>query len=216
MPDDLRKDLQERMKIFIHEKVFVGFEGMEITEQMKVVIASQACLLILNRPTNYYGKLYQIRVYPHNYFVRENDHEDGVTRVSEKAVLGRSTRGTVELAWHQSLNQVRNFRDGQNVSIHEFAHQLDQADGNSDGAPELKKGQYNNWANVFKAEYMTLHQQLQRHQKTFLDDYAATNPAEFFAVASEHFFEQPKLMQKKHQELYDCLVSFYHINPAEW
>jgi len=110
-----------------------------------------------------------------------------------------------------------NFRDGHNVAMHEFAHQLDQEDGRADGAPILEsRSAYSAWSQVFSKEYAQLQQKTGQGKKSLMDKYGATDPAEFFAVATETFFEKPSQLQKKHPELYHELQGFYKVNPIEW
>ena len=133
-------------------------------------------------------------------------------------MLGESwTSGSVVLAWDSVLKGAANEDDGKNVVIHEFAHQLDQADGVGDGAPILKdRGEYQDWAKVFSKHYEQLVERTNKGRKTLLDNYGATNPAEFFAVATEAFFESRDRLKKKHPNLYSELKDYYQLDPAEW
>lgn len=121
------------------------------------------------------------------------------------------------LAWDSVKHGAANFADGHNLAIHEFAHQLDQEDGAGDGAPILAgRSSYATWASVLSQEYQRLQQQTGKGRETLIDAYGATDPAEFFAVASETFFEKPVQLQKKHPALFDELQKFYQVDPQEW
>ena len=110
-----------------------------------------------------------------------------------------------------------NITDAQNVVLHEFAHQLDQEDGSADGAPILeRRSRYTTWARVLSTEYEFLQKKKRKHRRTVLNKYGATNPAEFFAVATEAFFEKSRQMEKRHPELYDELKNYYKLDPAKW
>ncbi len=219
LPAELRKQLEDRVKVFVDEKNFIGCNGVEITDEIRITIAGQACLLILNRPTKFYPHLYTIYVYPSAYVSKQEVRgEDGVSRVDEGVRLGESwTRGSLVLAWDHSVGDAVNFHDGHNVVIHEFSHQLDQLSGDADGAPVLEnRSCYQSWAKVLSKDYLRLRDAVLKHKKDVLDEYGATNPAEFFAVASEVFFEKPKILHIKHPELYDEFKRYYKVDPMEW
>lgn len=209
MPESLRTQLHGLMNVFLGEKVFEGCGGLEITDEMRVSIAAQACVLLLNRKTRYYPKLRTIYVYPHTYVAKGNE--------GTSARLGESWQnGPVVLAWDSVQGGARNMHDGKNVVMHEFSHRLDQEDGEADGAPILQsRSSYRTWAKVLGAEYEAMRKKGWR-RKTVMNQYGATNPAEFFAVATETFFEKAKQMKKKHPELYEELKAYYKIDPLEW
>ena len=136
----------------------------------------------------------------------------------ESARLGESWDcGVVVLSWDSVLGGARNFEDGHNVAFHGFAHQLDQEDGAADGAPILEsRSAYAAWARIFKQEYDALVAKTAKGRKSTLDRYGATNPAEFFAVATETFFEKPHQLKAKHPELFKELQYFYTVDPTNW
>ncbi len=214
---ELRKQLQAAMRIFIGEKNFEGCGGLTMTDEIMVTIAAQACMLLLNRKVKYYPKLYSILVYPSTY-VAATSHTPGVPQNDASVRLGESWRtGAVVLSWDSVKKGAANFNDGHNVTMHEFAHQLDQDYGSADGAPSLSPpSAYSTWARVFSKEYEQLRRKTSRGQKSVMDSYGATNPAEFFAVATETFFEKPRQLKNKHPELYEELYGFYKVNPIEW
>lgn len=212
LPEELQAELKGHIHVFLHEKKFEGCGGLALTEEMRVTVAGLACLLLLNRPSNYYSKLHTVLLYPAAYRVEEAS-ADGPVK-GEQVRLGESwDSGTVVLSWSDVTRSSHDIRDGHNLALHEFAHQLDQEDGSSDGVPLLEqKSQYYSWAEVLTKEY----RKLQKSKKHVMDSYGATNPAEFFAVATETFFEKPRQLKRKHPELYQELQEFYRLDPISW
>lgn len=219
MPANLRQQLQDLIKVFVSDKNFVGCAGQEINDEIRVTIAAQACLLLLNRRTDNYQHLDSILVYPSTFVARrEVRNELGLVSDNHAVLLGESwNQGKVILAWDSVEKGVRDLNDGHNVVLHEFAHQLDQESGASNGAPVLKtSGDYRSWAYVFSSEFEELQEDVVTGKQSLLDHYGATNPAEFFAVATETFFERPEQMRHGHQELFAELKKFYQVDPTEW
>jgi Mlc titration factor MtfA (ptsG expression regulator) len=214
-----RRRLQGHIQIFLAEKQFIGCQGLQITEEMKLVIAAIACLLLLNERGHYFPKLRSILVYPDAYLVNEvNGIENFVVEERQVVRLGESwSRDQVVLAWEQVKQDTRNWQDGRNVVLHEFAHQLDQEDGQAEGVPVLpQSADYAIWTKVMTAEYQQLCQNVERGGKTVIDSYGAMNPAEFFAVATETFFEKPLQLIQKHPALYEQLQRYYQLEPTQW
>jgi len=219
LSEEDQRELREHVQVFLAEKHFEGCAGLELTEEMKVAIAAQACVLLLHRETDYFPKVDTILVYPHAYQATRTEHlPDGSVREVEVARLGESwSRGVVVLSWHDVVHGAACVRDGQNLVLHEFAHQLDQEDGSADGAPILEeRSHYLAWARVLSEEYEDLQEAAEKRRKTVLDKYGATNPAEFFAVATECFFEKPRQLSRKHPELYEELKRYYRQDPLEF
>jgi hypothetical protein len=217
LPDGLKQQLHGYIHLFLDTKRFEGCNGQEITDEVRVTVAAQACMLLLNRDVRCYPRLRTVLVYPHTY-VAGGKGTFGGQFENRSARLGESwNSGAVVLAWHSVKGGAVNFEDGLNVTLHEFAHQLDQEDGAGDGAPILsERSAYRSWARVLSSEYKTLQKRARKHKKSLLREYGATNPAEFFAVATEVFFEKPHQMKKKHPELFAELKSFYTVDPEEW
>jgi Mlc titration factor MtfA (ptsG expression regulator) len=219
MPADLQLQLKKHIQIFINEKTFIGCDGFEITEEVKVTIAAQACLLLLNRKTDYYPKLKEILVYPYA-FITEQKQTDfaGVESKRSQVLLGQSWEmGKVVLSWKSTLEGAADPTDGANVVIHEFAHQLDQENGGANGAPILGDiTAYPRWSSVLSHEFTQLQHNAQYHLPSIFDYYGATNAAEFFAVISEVFFEKPKDFAREHPKLYQELSQFYRLDPLHW
>ena len=219
LPMPLRLRLRRMIKQFLHQKHFSGAGGLEITDEMRVTIAAQACMLQLNRKGALYPRLRYIIVYPTAFVVnRAQADASGVTSEARRGLLGESwDNGKVILAWDNVLHGARNFVDGQNVVLHEFTHQLDSETGTADGAPLLAgASSYRSWAAALSGEYRVLQRKARRGRRSLMDHYGATNPAEFFAVATETFFEKPARMAEHHTELFEVLQAYYGVDPRDW
>ena len=218
MPADLQLQLKQHLLVFLKEKKFLGFEGIKINDEIKVTIAAQACLLLLNRDSHYYPKLKSIYVYPEAFITNHPTRDaTGVVHEQRRVLSGESWElGKVVLSWNDTKNGARIVDDGRNVVIHEFAHQLDQETGSANGAPFLKHKNRQCWSDVLLQEFEVLQAQMRSGEVSLLDKYGATNPAEFFAVASEVFFEKSQAMQHLHPRLYTQLQGLYQVNPALW
>jgi len=218
LPPSLQRELQGHINVFLSQKIFVGGGELAITEEIKLTIAGQACMLLLGRKTNYFPRHTTVVVYPGAYKGKQI-HYDGLLEIeSEYTGLGESWyRGPVILSWDDVKHGIFDVSDGHNVVLHEFAHQLDQEDSAMDGAPLLlTQSQYISWARVLTDEYNELQRKVNKGQVSVIDEYGATNPAEFFAVATEVFFEKPQQLKRRHEPLYEELKQFYHLDPAEW
>jgi MtfA peptidase len=213
-----QKELQGYVQVFLKEKQFIGCLGLQITEEIKVTIAAIACLLLFGDRKTYFPNLRSILVYPTAYIVNEMVMNSYVVEERRVARLGESwTRDQLVLSWEQVQQDILNWQDGHNVILHEFAHQLDQEDGQAEGVPILPRAlDYEVWKQVMSAEYLQLCDRLENNQKTVINSYGATNPAEFFAVVTEAFFEKPKQLNQKHQDLYELLQRYYRLDPQQW
>ncbi|HZW10263.1 MAG TPA: M90 family metallopeptidase [Phycisphaerales bacterium] len=219
-----RDELQRHIRVFLAEKAFEGCAGLEITDEMRVLIAAQACLLLLGREARYYPTVSTILVYPSAYIAQGRRvgpggvvSEGGGARLGEMAVGVTSplAAGPIVLAWDSVVAGARDMHDGRNVVLHEFAHALDAEAGGVDGAPLLAdRSRYAAWARVLGAEYHRLIRDIQLQSPGVLDPYGATSPAEFFAVTTEAFFERPHALRARHPELYRQLADFYRQDPA--
>lgn len=218
MPIALRKQLEELVAVFLNEKEFEGCGGLEIDDEIKVTIAGQACLLLLNRKTDIYPTLYSVLIYPSAYFAKTKRKIAGQVVEDEDIRLGESwCGGSVVIAWDEVKKEMNNLNDGRNVVIHEFAHQLDQLDGKANGAPPLEgRTSYREWAKILSSEFENLKFEVSRGIRDVIDEYGASEPAEFFAVATESFFEKPFDMFERHPDLYAELKAFYCIDPISW
>jgi Mlc titration factor MtfA (ptsG expression regulator) len=212
VPAEIRGRVEALMPVFLGEKNLEACGGLEqITDEMRLAIAAPACLLVANRSIDDYHLLHSVLVYPDAFVVRD---EWGV----EDVRLGESWgAGSVVLAWKSVLAGDRNPEDGLNVVLHEFAHQLDQADGAGDGVPELDEAEdYGRWSAAFQPAFEEFREVVRKGQPSVLDEYGATNAAEFFAVATETFFERAEKLKFEEPELYQELRRFYGMDPAAW
>jgi Mlc titration factor MtfA (ptsG expression regulator) len=214
-----QKQLQGYVQVFLKEKQFIGCMGLQVTEEMRVTIAAIACLLLFGDRKTYFPNLRSILIYPHAYIVNEIVMRDHYI-VEERLVarLGESwTQDQIILSWEQIQQDLRNWQDGHNVILHEFAHQHDQEYGRAEGVPILPRTlDYALWAKVMTTDYLQLCDQVERQHKTIIDSYGATNPAEFFAVVTETFFEKPKQLYQHHSSLYELLQRYYQLDPRQW
>jgi hypothetical protein len=218
LPDSLRKRLHGHINVLLAEKKFKGCGGLHLTEEVKITIAAIAALLLLNERGNYFSKLRLILVYPSAFIANQTTSLGGYYLEEKQVKAGESWRtGIVVLSWENIRYDARHWKDGRNVVLHEFAHQLDQEAGSASGVPILeKRSDYVNWGQVFRKEYEQLRRDVERGVETVIDEYGATDPAEFFAVATETFFEKPFQMKKNHPELYDQLKHYSKLEPVEW
>jgi MtfA peptidase len=218
LTEDEQNQLKDLILLFIVKKKFYGCGGLTINDNIRVTIAAEACLLLLNRKISVYPRLKHILVYPDAFETDHQQHnDDGTVSNGSRGLLGESWNfGKVILSWDDVVHGVSNIHDGHNVALHEFSHQLDSESGSANGAPLLRKNSYSVWSKVLSKEFLALTKAFEHHHKSVMDYYGASNPAEFFAVATETFFEKPEQMQKKHPELFDELKIYYAVNPILW
>ncbi|MGE3107298.1 MAG: zinc-dependent peptidase [Phycisphaerales bacterium] len=215
-PED-QAELTDHIKVFLAEKTFEGCGGLIMTDEIRVTIAAQACVLLLHRETDYYPDLWTILVYPSGYVApARTPMLNGVVLEGSELRAGESWhRGSLVLSWRDVLAGSAQPCDGNNVVFHEFAHQLDSESGAVEGAPALEgRSAYAAWARVLGREFQALIADLRQHRPTLLSAYAAKNPAEFFAVVTEVFFERPHELRGRHPELYEQFRQFYRQDPA--
>ncbi len=217
LPPADQKELQRHIMIFLNEKQFEGCGGLEITEEIKVTIAAWASVLLLHRKTDYYPGLVSILVYPNAYVVPRREYVGGgAIMESEEVLAGQSQkRGPVVLSWDDVIKSSSEGFRGHNVVLHEFAHQIDQLFGEGDSSAVLQnRKSFLEWAKVLERDFRKLQQRAFEGRQTLLDAYGATDEAEFFAVATEFFFERPAEFKKNYSDLYEQLKNFYHQDPA--
>jgi Mlc titration factor MtfA (ptsG expression regulator) len=218
LPLDDRAELLGHIQVFLAEKHFEGCGGLELTDEIRVTIAAQACLLLLHRTTEYYPQLTSILVYPTIYVAEEERHlGGGLWEEGPEDRLGHTGSGlrALVLAWDAARHGASDPSDGKNVVLHEFAHQLDFENRTADGTPALEtRAEYLAWARVMSTEFNALRRASELGVETLLDDYGAANPTEFFAVATEAFFERPRALRAKHPELYNELQGFFRQDPV--
>jgi Mlc titration factor MtfA (ptsG expression regulator) len=221
LPAEAQQRLRDLVQVFVAEKHWEGCGGLALSDEMKVTIAAQACLLVLELPHRLFDNVTSIYVYPST-VVRPPDEGGVFVRPRELVVSGpialygeAHVRGPVVLAWDRVLHDGRHERDGHNLVYHEFAHKLDMLDGHPDGTPPLASRQERaRWHVVCEQAFLELREQSERGQRTFIDSYGAIDEAEFFAVVTEHFFEEPRELRAALPSLYDVLAAFYRQDPA--
>jgi Mlc titration factor MtfA (ptsG expression regulator) len=220
LDDAERVELHAMMQVFLQEKHWEGCGGLDLTDEIRVTIAAQACLLQLGLPHDYYRNVDSILVYPSTVVPPEQrpgvfEHVNGPV-VPPVPILGQAfARGPVILVWDAVLHGARHPEQGHNVVYHEFAHKLDMLDGAADGTPILAdREQFAEWVAVCSFEFLRLRRLAEQGHKTFLDAYAAVNEAEFFAVATEEFFDRPRALRKHAPDLYRVLSAYYRQDPA--
>ncbi len=218
VPLYLRERLDGLINRFLDEIKFVGRDGFNVTEEARLVIAAQACLLIMNRPHRWFPTLKSVILYPAAFQSKAKKFDGYVQRDGTPVHTGESwMRGPVVLAWDHAAFGALVDDDGHNVVIHEFAHQLDEATGVSDGAPLLDKDQNAaRWGRVFQDAYERLQKDTELNRPSVFNTYGASAPAEFFAVAVETFFEKPQEMRTDEPHIYEELSLYFGFDPAAW
>lgn len=202
-----RARFETKLKVFARTKPFAGANGMTIDDEVKVLISAAAARLVMNLPSEHYGRLNEIVVYPSHY---KHKDKHGVT------VLGEAFgAGVVVLSYEAVLRGLADPHDGLDTALHEFAHALDAADGAFDGTPELANIEaYGPFSTVMTRKFAELRSRGGRKGRRLLREYGATNEAEFFAVATEAFFEKPREMLQREPKLYEVLAAYYRTDPA--
>jgi hypothetical protein len=215
--------LKKHAQVLLAEVPFIGCGGLVVDDEVRVLVAVQASLLLLGRGDGGFEGLSQVLVYPGAFVVeRTHTQADGTLRDERQVLSGESwQQGQVVLSWGDVIAGAADPEDGRNVVIHEFAHRLDQATGTANGAPGFAPGsgsaaQRRQWARVFSAEFEALQQRLTRGESGLIDPYAATNAAEFFAVTTELFFERPEALAAAHPALHEQLRGFHGLDPRQW
>lgn len=218
LPPDMQQRLRQRVQVLLAEKHFEGCGGFVITDEVRVTIAGHAACLLLGDDFDYFPELRTILVYPGIFYVEDDvPQPDGTFAEVDEEQAGQSwDLGVVVLAWNEVEASSKRAHDGYNVVLHEFAHQLDVEVSGPDGAPLLDDpALYDRWAKVMQADYERLQRDVGRGRRTVLDAYGAESPAEFFAVATETFFESAKALRAKHPALYNLLRDYYRQDPAD-
>lgn len=213
-------ELLGHAQVFMAEKRFEGCAGLELDDDICLTIAAQACLLLLHRRTDYFPRLLTILVYPSAYLVQEQRPvDDHIWQEGTVGRLGETARqmGSMVLAWDATKSGAADPSDGRNVVFHEFAHQLDYENYAADGMPGLAtRDQQLSWGAVMRVEFASLRAADETGIPTLLDNYGATSPAEFFAVAAEAFFERPVALRQRHPRLYEEFARYFKQDPTEY
>jgi len=215
-----RSKLQGDLRILVAEKNWEGCGGLQMTEEIQVTIAAQACLLTLGFEYEFFDHVRSVLVYPGSYVAPDRKVASGVILLEgQSAREGEAWyRGPVILSWPEALAGGRREAYGHNLVLHEFAHQLDmQCGGEINGTPSLTTAEAaRRWRDVMTTEYRRLVRSCQSGRPTLLDCYGTKDEAEFFAVATECFFERSFAMRQRHPQLYELLSTFYRQDPAAW
>lgn len=217
MPADLQERLEGKINLFLDQVTFRGIDGLQITEAMRLSIAAQACLLIVNSSL-WFESLRTILVYPSAFRTRRSSHDGYVVHDDDNVTLGESwDYGPVVLAWDHALQGGLDDGDGHNVVIHEFAHQLDSLTGHTNGIPILRKGQdYKGWEEAMLEAFHAHVERVERGHPSLIDPYGATNHQEFFAEAVVTFYERPQALRREEPALYAQLSELLALDPAQW
>ncbi len=212
-----RAHLRELATLFLQRKSLNGVQGLMLTTEMAVAIAAQACLPILKLGLGYFDGWVEVVIYPAAFRVRRKQIDSsGVVSQEEQALSGEAwLQGGVILAWEEIATDLAQVRSGRNVVIHELAHKLDMLNGSANGMPPLHPNMKRpHWTDAFSQAFNSLSHKLAHHHHPTINPYAATAPAEFFAVVSEYFFTAPHTLRHHYPAVYDQLVLFYRQDPA--
>ena len=217
LPAELRAGFEGKINLFLDQVEYIGCDGLDVTEEMELSIAAQACLIIANSDA-WYKNLRTILIYPGAFKSTTKVHDGYVVREEEVVRLGESwSLGPVILSWHHSQLGAAIEDDGKNVVLHEFAHQLDDLSGQTNGVPLFRKGQtFAEWEAVFLEAFARHEYKVERGKKAVLDPYGATNHQEFFAVAIEAFFEKAEKLEEDEPAIYAQLSTLLALDPARW
>ncbi len=212
-----RHELEGHVQVFLSEKRFEGADGFTITDEVRVTVAAQACILLLHRQTDYYPDFRTIVLFPSAFEVATEQPLSGNVRLSTTQTrIGEAWhRGMIILSWKDVVAGAADPDDGQNVVFHEFAHKLDGETGVFNGTPLLgNRARTLAWARVLGREYDAFVVNVNQHRSQVLDDYGATHASEFFALATEALFYRPTALKAAHPELYNQLLVFFRQDPA--
>ncbi len=221
LEDAERARLRKLIQVFIAEKNWEGAGGLELDDEIRVTISTQACLLILELPHNFYRNVQSIIVYPSAVVPPQRKlgfFENATAPLEiERPISGQAfLQGPVIIVWDAALHGSRHPESGHNVVYHEFAHKLDMLDGAADGTPPLRdRADFRDWVLICSREFQRLRRDAANGRQSFLDAYGATSEAEFFAVATEQFFDKPQMLIEQAPELYRVLQKYYRQDPCE-
>lgn len=217
LPPELRDRLQGKVNLFLDQVDFIGCDDLEVTEEMQLSIAAQACILVVNSDM-WYDNLTTILIYPNAFKSQQRRHSGYVVTEQEIVRTGESwDRGPVILSWAHSRQGARDDHDGHNVVFHEFAHQIDDLSGGTNGVPLLAEGQtFAEWERVFLTAFEAHVHAVESGRSTVIDPYGAEGHEEFFAVSVEVFFERPQALKHENPEVYEQLSKLFRLNPVAW
>lgn len=210
--------LIRKVKYFLHTKNISGVGDFVVTDRMKLIVAAEACLLILRVSPRVYPGLTNIFLMEDTYLLRDNPVDPRTGRPVDSPKLGEAwKRGPIVLSWKAIEKDLRTSGGTSHLIAHEFSHNLDQQDGSFDGTPRLGSPEkFQRWAGVMGREFLTLRKRLRSARTSDIDAYGATNEAEFFAVLTEYYVRRPRRLKKFHPEIYQAFDQFFKINPLRW
>ena len=201
--------------VLLTQKTFIGQQGLDLSNEMKLIIAAQACVPILKLGVNYYSGFIQVSIYPTAFWVvRDEKDEAGIVHRTRRLLSGEAwSRGPVILSWDDIEQEMQHDQKGHNVIIHEFAHKIDMLNRGANGVPPIPASNRKKWIKTFQHAYHHLIGRMQRHHKTCINAYSGTSPIEFFAVSSEYFFSAPDHLERCYPNVYKELKRFYRQAP---
>lgn len=203
-----RKKLEDKARILVAETDWEGCGGLDLDERKRILIAANACLLVLENDATLFESVTSVLVYPAGVVIPESHVGNGIV-AGETPILGQARfNGPIILSWSDSLHASQRIGT-RNVVLHEFAHALDMLNGTVNGTPPMRKGLHDAWVETCQSEYEALRARLEDGVQGAIDPYGATNPGEFFAVVTEHFFEQPHVLHDHHPELWEVFSEYY-------
>ncbi len=211
--------LRDTIQIFIAEKDWEGCRGLEITDTVRVTVAALASVLILGLHDFYFENVQTILVYPSEYVVKQKHAIVGDLALHEESErLGEAhSNGPIILSWDEVQANAREPGFGENLVFHEFAHKLDMRNGEFDGTPDMPtRDLAERWSRIMNDEFRRLQRAERNGRKTLIDPYGASDPAEFFAVVTECYFDAPQAMRAEHPVLYNLFREYYQQDPAAW
>lgn len=218
LTDIEKKELHRKIMFFLYTKNISAVGDLVITDEMKLLVAAEACLLIVNKNSEVFPGLTNIYLMEDTFIKKDNAVNPNTGLLSDVPKLGEAfKRGPIVLSWTAVQDGLQNPNGRNNVVYHEFSHNLDQQDGTFDGTPPLgPMGNYQRWSQVMGSEFFTLKNALQTHHSSDIDAYGATNEAEFFAVLTEYYFNRPRMLQEKHPQIYEIYDEYFKLNPLRW
>ena len=217
LPAELRLRLEPLVREFLLDIEFIGCQGLTVTDEMRLSVATQACLLVVGHRTGGFRSLRSVLLYPDEFVVEESDEDDAGVVTEGTRVLAGQTFATsrIILSW-RDVQASGGAGEAYNVVLHEFAHYLDHSVGGALSSSSSRHRSLKSWHAVLGREYQVLCDAVDRGEPTLIDPYGAEHLEEFFAVATETFFEQPRELQRRHSHLYTELRKFYALDPASW
>ena len=213
-----RHRLPKLASLFLHDKSISGAAGFKVDDEMRAYIAAMACLLILNLDLDYYKGWSEIIIYPDTFVIRREETDDiGVVHNTRRTLAGESwQRGPLILSWADSMSGAGAADIASNVILHEFAHKIDMLNGAANGMPPLHANMVREaWTTSLAQAFADMKKRIEQGDDIAIDSYAAEDPAEFFAVISEVFFEQPRQLYKNYHRVYQQLCLFYRQDPIQ-